>query len=118
MLFIVATPLGNLSDMSPRAIETLRSTPVIAAEDTRSARRLLSAFSIPAEGKQILSYGEHNEAATAPRLAEFLKAGQDIALVSDGGTPLISDPGFRLTRAAIEAGVAVVPIPGPCAAIT
>ena len=81
MLYIVTTPLGNLSDMSPRAIETLRAAPVIAAEDTRSARRLLSAFGISADGKQILSYGEHNEIAMAPKLAELLKSGIDVTLV-------------------------------------
>ncbi|HLX62058.1 MAG TPA: 16S rRNA (cytidine(1402)-2'-O)-methyltransferase [Planctomycetota bacterium] len=116
-LYIVATPLGNLSDMSRRAIETLRAAPIIAAEDTRSARRLLAAFDIPADGKQIFSYGEHNEVRMAPLLAERLREGQDIAVVSEGGTPLLSDPGFRLARAAIDAGIAVVPIPGPCAAI-
>jgi len=116
-LYVVATPLGNLSDLSPRAQETLRACPIIAAEDTRSARRLLSAFQIPAEHKQLLSYGEHNEAAAAPRLAEALASGRDIAIVSEGGTPLVSDPGFRLVRAAIDAGVAVIPIPGPNAAI-
>lgn len=117
-LFIVATPLGNLSDISQRAIDTLTCVPVIAAEDTRSARRLLSAFNIPSDGKQILSYGEHNETGMAPMLAEKLKSGFDIAIVSEGGTPLISDPGFRLTRAAIDALVPVIPVPGPSAAIT
>ncbi len=116
-LFIVATPLGNLQDLSQRALATLKSAAVIAAEDTRSARRLLAAFSIPADGKQIFSYGEHNEAGMAPRIAELLKQGADVVLVSDGGTPLVSDPGYRLARAAIDAGVPVVPIPGPCAAI-
>jgi 16S rRNA (cytidine1402-2'-O)-methyltransferase len=117
MLYIVATPIGNLSDMTTRAQEILRACPIIAAEDTRSARRLLSAFQIPADHKQILSYGEHNEAGAAPRLAEALKCGQDIAIVSEGGTPLVSDPGFRLVRAAIDAGVQVVPIPGANAAV-
>ncbi len=116
-LFIVATPLGNLSDMSPRAIETLKAAQVIAAEDTRSARRLMTAFGISADGKQILSYGEHNEAGMAPRLAEMLTRGTTVAVVSEGGTPLVSDPGYRLLRAAIDAGVPVIPIPGPSAAI-
>ena len=116
-LFIVATPLGNLSDMSPRAIETLKAAQVIAAEDTRSARRLMAAFDISADGKQILSYGEHNEAGMAPRLAEMLARGTTVAVVSEGGTPLVSDPGYRLLRAAIDAGVPVIPIPGPSAAI-
>ena len=116
-LYIVATPLGNLSDISARALETLRSVQTIAAEDTRSARRLLSAFAIPAEGKRILSYGEHNEASSAPELARWLAQGVDIAVVSEGGTPLLSDPGYRLVRAAIDAGIAVIPLPGPCAAV-
>ena len=117
MLYIIATPLGNLGDISRRALETLRSVSVIAAEDTRSVRRLLAAFQIPADGKQIVAYGEHNEAAMAPRLAGPLRNGVNIAIVSEGGTPLISDPGYRLVRAALDAGVQVVPIPGPCAAI-
>ena len=116
-LYIVATPLGNLSDMSPRAIETLKLCPVLAAEDTRSARRLLAAFDISADGKQILSYGEHNEVGMAPKLAEMLTRGIDVAVVSEGGTPLVSDPGYRLLRAAIDAGITVIPIPGGCAAI-
>jgi 16S rRNA (cytidine1402-2'-O)-methyltransferase len=116
-LYIIATPLGNLSDMTPRAIETIRAVTIIAAEDTRSARRLMTAFDIPADGKQILSYGEHNEVGMAPRLAEMLARGLDVAVVSEGGTPLVSDPGYRLLRAAIDAGVTVIPIPGGCAAI-
>jgi len=117
-LYVVATPLGNLGDFSRRGIEILTAVPIIAAEDTRSARRLLSAFNIPADGKQILAYGEHNETGMAPRLAEMLQRGQDIAIVSEGGTPLVSDPGFRLVREAIAAGVPVIPIPGPSAAVT
>lgn len=95
-LFIIATPLGNLSDISARALETLRAVKTIAAEDTRSARRLLSAFNIPADGKRILSYGEHNEAGAAPQMAAWLAQGEDIAVVSEGGTPLVSDPGFPI----------------------
>jgi 16S rRNA (cytidine1402-2'-O)-methyltransferase len=116
-LYVVATPLGNLSDMSRRAIETLASVPLIAAEDTRSARRLLSAMNISAEGKDIVAYGEHNEAGMAPRMLNALTAGGDVAIVSEGGTPLVSDPGYRLVRLAIDAGVPVIPIPGACAAI-
>ena len=117
MLYLVSTPIGNLGDMSRRAIETLRAVPVIAAEDTRSARRLLTALNISAEGKEIVAYGEHNEASMAPRLAQVLQSGRDIAVISEGGTPLVSDPGFRLVRAALELNIGVVPIPGPCAAI-
>ena len=117
-LYIVATPLGNLGDFSRRGIEILTLVPVIAAEDTRSARRLLSAFNIPADGKQILAYGDHNETGMAPRLVELLQRGQAVAVVSEGGTPLVSDPGFRIVREAIAAGIPVIPIPGPSAAIT
>jgi 16S rRNA (cytidine1402-2'-O)-methyltransferase len=116
-LFIVSTPLGNLGDISRRALETLSAVTLVAAEDTRSARRLFSAMNLSADGKEIAAYGEHNEAGMAPRLLDALKAGRDVAVVSEGGTPLVSDPGFRLVRLAIDAGVAVVPIPGPCAAI-
>jgi 16S rRNA (cytidine1402-2'-O)-methyltransferase len=117
-LYVVATPLGNLGDISRRALETLAAVPLIAAEDTRSARRLLSAMAIPAEGKDIVAYGEHNEAGMAPRLLDALRAGRDVAIVSEGGTPLVSDPGYRLVRLAIDGGFPVVPIPGPTAAIT
>ena len=116
-LYLVSTPLGNLSDISQRALETLKTAPVIACEDSRSARRLLSAFNIGGEGKQIVVYAEHNEVHMAEKLTAALKSGTDVALISDGGTPLVSDPGYRLVRGAIDAGVAVVPIPGPCAAI-
>jgi 16S rRNA (cytidine1402-2'-O)-methyltransferase len=116
-LFLVATPLGNLSDLSPRAVETLRSADILAAEDTRSAQRLLAGVGIPCSGKKIFSHGDHNERHSAPALLEELRAGRSVAIISEGGTPLISDPGFRLVRAALEAGIAVTPIPGPCAAI-
>jgi len=117
-LYLIATPIGNLGDISQRALDTLKSVSIIAAEDTRSARRLYSAFNISADGKQIVAYGEHNEVGMAPRLAEQLRAGLDVAVVSEGGTPLLSDPGFRLVRAAIEAGIPVIPIPGANAAVT
>jgi 16S rRNA (cytidine1402-2'-O)-methyltransferase len=116
-LYIVATPLGNLSDVSTRAAEHLRTADVIAAEDTRSARRLFGALDIPLAGRKLISYGDHNERSASSNLAEDLETGRDVALISEGGTPLISDPGYRLVQAAINAGVPVVPIPGPCAAI-
>ena len=116
-LYLVATPLGNLADISARAREVLGTARILAAEDTRSARRLLSALGIALAGRELLSYGEHNEAELSGRLALRLGAGEDVALLSEGGTPLISDPGYRLVRAAVEAGVAVVPVPGPCAAV-
>ncbi|MDZ4728703.1 MAG: 16S rRNA (cytidine(1402)-2'-O)-methyltransferase [Xanthomonadales bacterium] len=109
-LFIVATPIGNLGDISQRAIDNLSQVDLVAAEDTRHSRNLLSNFGID---KPIVALHEHNEEAMAPRLVERLLGGESIALVSDAGTPLMSDPGFRLVRLAIEKGVRVTPIPGP-----
>ena len=109
-LFVVATPIGNLSDMSPRAIEVLNHVAVIAAEDTRHTGRLLEQFDCRTPQ---LSLHEHNEASRVARLLERLQAGDDIALVSDAGTPLISDPGYRLVRAARKAGLTVLAVPGP-----
>lgn len=116
-LYLVATPIGNLSDISERAKDVLGKAHVLAAEDTRSARRLLSALNISIKGRDLLAYGDHNEKGMAPRLAEALKKGLDVAVLSEGGTPLVSDPGYRLVQEAIAAGVPVVPIPGPCAAV-
>ena len=111
-LYIVSTPIGNLGDLSARALETLRSADAILAEDTRHTRALLSHFDLhtPLE-----SYHEHNEAASTPGLVGRLQLGATLALVSDAGTPLLSDPGARLVRAAAAAGIAVVPIPGASA---
>lgn len=114
-LHVVATPIGNLGDLSPRALETLRSVDLIAAEDTRHTQQLLAAFGARAT---LVALHEHNEAAQSANLVARMQAGENIALVSDAGTPLISDPGFRLVRAAREAGIAVTPVPGACAAIT
>ncbi len=113
-LYVVATPIGNLDDVSPRARAVLAKTDVIAAEDTRHTRGLLS--SISAESR-LIAYHEHNEEHRVPELLARLAAGDSVALVSDAGTPLISDPGWRLVRAAQDAGFAVVPVPGACAAI-
>jgi 16S rRNA (cytidine1402-2'-O)-methyltransferase len=113
-LYVVATPIGNLDDLSPRARAVLAKTDVIAAEDTRHTRGLLS--SISAESR-LIAYHEHNEQERTPELLAQLAAGASVALVSDAGTPLISDPGWRLVRAAQEAGTTVVPVPGACAAI-
>jgi 16S rRNA (cytidine1402-2'-O)-methyltransferase len=113
-LYVVATPIGNLDDLSPRARAVLARTDVIAAEDTRHTRGLLS--SISAESR-LIAYHEHNEEQRVPELLARLAAGESVALVSDAGTPLISDPGWRLVRAAQEAGFTVVPVPGACAAI-
>lgn len=113
-LHVVATPIGNLGDLSPRALETLRSVDLVAAEDTRHTQQLLAAFGARAT---LVSLHDHNEAAQSAQLVARLLAGENIALVSDAGTPLVSDPGFRLVRAAREAGIAVTPVPGACAAI-
>jgi len=114
VLHVVATPIGNLGDLSPRAQEVLRSVDAICAEDTRRSGQLLAHFGIQ---RPLLALHEHNEAALAERIVGRLQAGQSLALVSDAGTPLVSDPGYRLVRAARAAGVRVSPVPGPCAAI-
>ncbi len=113
-LFVVATPIGNLQDITLRAIETLRSVDRIAAEDTRHSRKLLQHYAIE---KPMIALHDHNEDVLAARLVEQLQQGQSIALVSDAGTPLISDPGFPLVRACRESGVEVIPVPGASALI-
>jgi 16S rRNA (cytidine1402-2'-O)-methyltransferase len=113
-LFIVATPIGNLADLSPRALETLRAVSTVCAEDTRHTRQLLAHFGID---RPLLALHEHNEETVAARVVERIAAGESLALVSDAGTPLVSDPGFRLVRAARAAGLRVSPVPGACAAI-
>jgi 16S rRNA (cytidine1402-2'-O)-methyltransferase len=113
-LYVVATPIGNLGDLSARARDTLQSCGLIAAEDTRHTGVLLKAFGITT---QQLSLHEHNEGTRAHAIIERLTAGVSVALVSDAGTPAISDPGFEVVRAAAAAGLEVVTIPGPCAAI-
>jgi len=114
-LFIVATPIGNLEDVTLRALRVLREVDTIACEDTRQTGKLLAHFGIQ---KPTVSYHEHNEAARTAELVKKLEAGGSIALLSDAGTPLVSDPGYRLVQAAIAAGATVTPIPGPSAAIT
>jgi 16S rRNA (cytidine1402-2'-O)-methyltransferase len=111
-LYVVSTPIGNMGDFSFRAVETLQSVSVILAEDTRHTRYLLERFEIATPA---IAYHEHNEAKTTPGLIARLRAGESMALVSDAGTPLLSDPGSRLVTAAIEDGIAVVPIPGASA---
>ena len=113
-LHVVATPIGNLADLSPRALETLRAVDAVCAEDTRHTRQLLAHFGLD---RPLLALHEHNEAEVAARLVARLAAGESLALVSDAGTPLVSDPGFRLVRAAREAGIRVSPVPGPSAII-
>ena len=113
-LFVVATPIGNLEDLSPRARQTLADVDLIAAEDTRHTGRLLSHFGVET---RLLALHDHNETDRAEMLIRELAAGRSVALVSDAGTPLISDPGYRLVKAAHEAGINVSPIPGPSALI-
>lgn len=113
-LYLVATPIGNLGDLSPRAVETLRTADFIAAEDTRVTLRLLNHFDIR---KPLVSYHEHNRAAAGPAIAERLLAGESCALVTDAGTPAVSDPGEGLVRLCALEGVPVIAIPGCCAAV-
>jgi 16S rRNA (cytidine1402-2'-O)-methyltransferase len=114
-LYLVATPIGNLSDITHRALQVLRDVDLIACEDTRHTHKLLSHYGI---NTRTISYHEHNEQQRAAQLIDQLKQGSSIAIVSDAGTPAISDPGFRLVRAAIENDVLVVPVPGPSALIS
>jgi len=114
VLYIVATPIGNRSDITQRAIDILSDVDLIAAEDTRHSRHLLQNFNIKTK---LWAYHDHNEMQQTPVLIEKLQAGSNIALISDAGTPLLSDPGYRLVKAAHEANIKVSPLPGPCAAI-
>ena len=111
-LYLVATPIGNLKDISLRAIETLRTVDLIACEDTRHSRKLLTHHGI---SNKLLSYHEHNEASRANELAQMLAEGKSIAVISDAGTPAVNDPGFVMVEKAYEVGAAIVPIPGPVA---
>jgi 16S rRNA (cytidine1402-2'-O)-methyltransferase len=115
ILYVVATPLGNLGDLSLRAMEVLRSVPVVAAEDTRRTRGLLSHLGA---SPRLLSYHAHSEEPRLEALLEILQDGRDVALVSDAGTPVVSDPGTDLVAAARASGITVVPIPGPSAVAT
>ena len=111
-LYIVSTPIGNMGDMSYRAVEVLSSAALVVAEDTRHSRRLLDHYGITT---RTAAYHEHNEAREAPRIVKKLRAGDSVALITDAGTPLLSDPGARLVSAAIDEGINVVPIPGASA---
>ena len=114
-LYLVATPIGNLEDITPRARKILETVSTVLAEDTRNTGSLLAKLDIKAKMR---SYHDHNEVHAAPHVIAELEDGADIALVSDAGTPVIADPGFVVVRAAVAAGINVVPIPGPCAAIS
>lgn len=113
-LYVVATPIGNLADLTTRAREVLAGVNAICAEDTRHTRQLLSAFGME---KPLIALHDHNEEEVAWKLVERLRGGESLALVSDAGTPLVSDPGYRFVRAVRAAGFAVSPVPGACAAI-
>ncbi len=114
VLYVVATPIGNMGDISARAREILAAVSVVAAEDTRHSGQFLRGLGLE---RPLLSLHEHNERARASELVARLRAGESVALISDAGTPVISDPGYQLQRAALAAGIVVSPIPGPCAAI-
>lgn len=114
-LYLVATPIGNLGDMTARAIEALRTCDLVAAEDTRRTHKLLSHFGI--EGKRIESLHAHSTESDVARMVDALREGRSIALCTDAGTPQVSDPGDALVRAAIAAGIQVVPLPGPSAVL-
>ena len=114
-LYLVATPIGNLADITHRALQVLKDVDLIACEDTRHTHKLLQHYGITTK---TVSYHEHNEQQRTTQLIDQLKRGSDIAVVSDAGTPSISDPGYRLVRAAIENDVTVVPVPGPSALIS
>ncbi len=113
-LYVVATPIGNLEDITYRAVRILKEVAVIACEDTRQTRKLLDHYAVPTP---TLSFHQHNERGRSDQLLPRLQAGESIALVSDAGTPLISDPGFRLVQLAAASGIPISPIPGPNAAI-
>lgn len=114
ILYVVATPIGNLGDMVPRAVETLQTVALIAAEDTRHSSRLLSHFDIKTP---CIAYHDHSDDTRVDQLVARLQGGESIALISDAGTPLVSDPGYRLVRSARQTGIQIVPIPGACAMI-
>lgn len=113
-LYVVATPIGNLGDMVPRAVEILQTVKAIACEDTRHSKKLLDHFRIDTP---LMAYHDHSDKKSSHKILAQLSAGNDIALISDAGTPLISDPGYRLVLAARQQGINVIPVPGACAAI-
>lgn len=114
-LFVVATPIGNLEDLTFRGLKVLKAADAIACEDTRQTLKILARYDIR---KQLISYYQPKEGQRIPQILDFLEKGKDVALVSDAGTPGVSDPGFRLIREAIQRGLTIVPIPGPSAVVT
>ncbi|MEO0098731.1 MAG: 16S rRNA (cytidine(1402)-2'-O)-methyltransferase, partial [candidate division WOR-3 bacterium] len=115
-LYIVATPIGNLSDITLRALAVLKESDLIVCEDTRRTLILLNHYQI--KNKRLLSYHDHNKRERTPEIVSFLKRGKKVSLVSDSGTPGISDPGFYLIRECVREGIRVIPLPGPSAIIT
>jgi 16S rRNA (cytidine1402-2'-O)-methyltransferase len=115
VLYIVSTPIGNLGDITLRALEVLRNVDLIACEDTRTTKKLLTRYGI---NKPLTSYHEHNEVGKASELVSLLLQGKSVALVSDAGTPTVSDPGFRVVKLASESAINIVPIPGPSAVLS
>ncbi|WP_062228164.1 16S rRNA (cytidine(1402)-2'-O)-methyltransferase [Aureimonas frigidaquae] len=113
-LYLVATPIGNLGDITLRALQVIAGADVLACEDTRVTGKLLQRFAIR---RPTMAYHEHNARAAGPEILDLLRAGKSVAIVSDAGTPLVSDPGFDLVRAAVEAGLPVIPLPGPSATL-
>ena len=116
-LYLVACPIGNLADVTLRALATLAQSDILVCEDTRYTRRLLQAHGLDRSDRSLIAYHEHNAARVRPKLIEALKRGETVALVSDAGTPLVSDPGYKLVRSAVEAGIRVTPVPGPSAVL-
>ncbi len=114
VLYVVATPIGNLADMVPRALDVLQKVDLIASEDTRHSGRLLAHFNIDTP---MMAYHDHSDEHQVARIIDSLQQGKNVALISDAGTPLVSDPGFKLVRAARQRGFGVIPVPGACAAI-
>lgn len=114
-LYIISTPIGNLDDISVRATSLLRNLPVLACEDTRTTRRLLSALNIPAP--RLISCYDAVEKKAAKKIRATIMAGTDVGLVSEAGTPGVSDPGYRIVRECVDAGITIIPVPGPCAAV-
>ncbi len=117
-LYLVATPIGTARDITLRALDILRDADVIAAEDTRSLRRLLEIHAVPLDGREMLAYHDHNGARARPRIMAALAAGKSVVYASEAGTPMVADPGFDLVRAVVEAGYPLISAPGPSAVIT
>ena len=116
-LYFVATPIGSARDITLRALDILASADVIAAEDTRTTRHLMELHGVPLRGRPMIAYHDHNGAAQRPKLLDLIAGGKSVAYASEAGTPLVSDPGFQLARAAVEAGLAVTSAPGPSAVL-